>query len=585
MKATRDKPGIATGRSAPLQAKADKPAGFARSAFSSTAGLAAAVLLCAFVAQATIAARGDSVTIDEFVHLPVGLHALETGDFRQDPINPHLTRMLAALPLLAEHPVFAPPPDTAVWGFGYYFMQANAARYHDLYFAPRMMIVLLGVATAALAACWALQLYGVPAALMTLLLFAFTPSLLAHAHLVTLDMAGTFGFLAALYAAWWFLERPGEGRAALVGVALGIANLLKLSAFVLTAIVVVLCLVRAVRERKNGPPAARWIWLLALIAVTALLTLNAGYGFDGTLAPLGAATLTEGGRLATLAARAPWLRLPLPTPFVSGIDMVLEVGKGHEPSYFLLGDLSADGWWYYHLAAFAAKCPLPLLGMSLFAVAAWVAGRSRGVRDYCLFVAVLLIFAANSAFNSLYIGERHVLPVYPLLLIACAPWFARGLEGWFRPRSGRSRAVAVAAALALLWQVGGTLAVAPRYLQYFNEAAGGPEGGHRVLIDSNIDWGQDLVRLRDYMSSRNIDSVALAYFGRVDPAVYGIRYSPLERGVSKGVAVVSASFLMGRPYFWILGGRMRWVPARTYTWLQDLQPIDRVGSMFVYRLP
>ncbi|MBI5506422.1 MAG: glycosyltransferase family 39 protein [Deltaproteobacteria bacterium] len=551
----------------------------------STLGLVAAALLGIFVVQGVIAARRDSVTIDEFVSLPIGLHALRTGDLRQDPINPHVTRMLAALPLLLTRPVFAPEPATAVWGFGYHFMDANASRYHGLYFWPRMVIVLLGAATAAIAALWARRLYGPREALVVLFLFAFSPSLLAHTHLVTHDMAGTFGFVAALYAAWLFLDRPSPRSAALLGVVLGVVNLLKLSAFVLTAIVVVLCMVRALRERRSGPSPARWVGLLAMAAIVALVVLNAGYGFDGTLAPLGAANLAAGGKLATLAAAAPWLRLPLPTPFLSGVDMVFEVGKGHEPSYFLLGELSADGWWYYHLAAFAAKCPLPLLGASLLALGAWLAGRSRGLRDYCLFVPVVMVFAANSALNSLYIGERHVLPVYPLLFIATAPWVVSALDMRSRSASRAGRAAALAAAAALVWYAGATLAVAPRYLQFFNEAAGGTGGGHRVLIDSNIDWGQDLVRLREYMSARHIDSVALAYFGRVDPGIYGVRYTPLERGLSKGVAVVSASFLMGRPYFWILGGRMRWVPARSYTWLQDLEPVDRVGSMFVFRLP
>jgi hypothetical protein len=125
--------------------------------------------------------------------------------------------------------------------------------------------------------------------------------------------------------------------------------------------------------------------------------------------------------------------------------------------------------------------------------------------------------------------------------------------------------------------------VAPRYLQFFNELAGGAEGGHRWLIDSNIDWGQDLIRLREHLERERIESVSLAYFGRVNPRVYGIRFTPLTRD-SHGIAVISASFLMGRPYLWYLGGRLRWVPARTWTWLQDREPIARVGSMFVYRL-
>ncbi len=99
------------------------------------------------------------------------------------------------------------------------------------------------------------------------------------------------------------------------------------------------------------------------------------------------------------------------------------------------------------------------------------------------------------------------------------------------------------------WQLGGCLSIAPRYLEYFNELARGSRGGHTWLVDSNVDWGQDLLRLADYAKARKLESIHLADFGRVDPAVYGIHFTPLVEGESRGTAVVSAaSFLMGRPY-------------------------------------
>lgn len=551
------------------------------------ATLVAAALLATFAVQALVAANRDSVTIDEYGHLPMGLYSLRTGDLRQDPINTHVPRMLAALPLLASPPVFEPSGDPVIWALGYHLMEANQSNYQEIFVRGRSMIVLLSLLAAMVMAKWALDLYGVGAALVSLLLFAFSPSLLAHGHLVTLDMAGTLGFLLALYANWRFLDSPTTRRALVLGVAIGVANLLKLSGLVLVAMILATWAIRIATERRGALPLLEWLRLLAVCGATALLALNVGYGFDGTFSLLGDAALSPGGKLARLADSVPWLRLPLPRPFVDGIDMVLEVGKGHEPSYFLSGELSAQGWWYYHLAAFAAKCPLPVLLASLFSVGAWAAGFRRGVRQYAVMVPVLLLFAANSAFNSLYIGERHVLAAYPLLFLACSPWLAEGLVA-LRTLGGSSPWTTlggVTAAAVLAWTIVGTLAVGPRYLQFFNEAAGGAEGGHRVLIDSNIDWGQDLIRLREYMAENSVDQISLAYFGRVHPAVYGIKFVPLERGVSHGITVVSATFLMGRPYFWYLGGRMRWVPAGTYGWLLGHKPIGRVGSMFVFDLP
>lgn len=588
-RAAREAAAAATSAAPDLQGAAPPPA----RRFTPKLVVAAVLLLGVFAAQALVAARRDSVTIDEYVHLPVGLNALKSGDLRQDPINSHVPRMFAALPLLFDSATFDPPPGTMVWGFGAYFQDANRDRYHELFVKGRAMIVLLSLAAALVAAKWALDLYGPGAAVVALALFAWSPSLLAHGHLVTLDMAGTLGFLVALYANWRFLDAPSYRRAAWLGAAIGAANLLKLSGPVLVGAILATWAIRIAAEPRRRLPLRTWAGLLATTGVMTLVVLNAGYAFDGTMAPLREATLAKGGKLSRLAEAAPWLRLPLPRPFVHGVDMVLEVGKGREPSYFLHGELSAEGWWYYHLAAFAAKCPLPVLVAAVFSLATWIAGRSRGLRDYAVFVPVVLLFAANSAFNSLYIGERHVLAAYPLLFLAISPWIADALAAapWRRAATSSGAAAlvrawlpAAAASLVLAWTAAGTLAVGPRYLQFFNEWAGGPDEGHRVLIDSNIDWGQDLIRLREYMDANGIDSVALAYFGRVDPRVYGVRFTPLERGISKGKAVVSATFLMGRPYFWYLGGRMRWVPARTYEWLRGHKPVARVGSMFVFDL-
>jgi hypothetical protein len=549
-------------------------------------GWAAALLLALFAFQTAVAARRDSVTIDEFGHLPVGLYALYTGDLRVDPINPPQTRMMAALPLLLTPPAFDPTPDMSCWSMGYVLMQRNQADYQSIFVRGRAVIVLLALVLGWLVFRWASELYGPAAGTAALAFFVFSPDLLAHGHLVTLDMAGALGFTLTAYATWKMLERPTLVRATWVGVAFGIASLLKLSGFVLGAAVA--AVVGAyVCDRSRDSSAIHgsgWVARLAVMALTGLFVINAGYAFDGSFAPLSTARLDPNGSLAALATRAPGLRLPLPRPFVEGVDMVLSVGKAREPSYFLLDELSSEGWWYYHLVAFAAKTPLPALFAYAFALGAWMVGKSRGRREYALVLPVVVIFTSNTLFNSLQIGVRHVLPAHPLLMVLAAPWIADALLR-LRSSATGSRAVPFAVAIASLWYVAGTLAIAPRYLQYFNEAAGGAEGGHRVLVDSNIDWGQDLIRLREYMTKEGIESVHLAYFGRVDPRVYGIHYTPLERTSRGGRAVISASFLMGRPYFWFLGGRMRWVPAQTYAWLRDREPVARVGSMFVFDLP
>jgi hypothetical protein len=552
------------------------------------ARLVAGLLLIALVAQAAIAALRDSVTIDEFIGLPVGLYTLRTGDFRVDSMNPPLVKSFAALPLLAmrgaQAPRLSPTSEIDEWAIGYRFMEDNRETYQALFVPARCMVILAATVLGGLVLRWATELHGWPAGLVALFLFAFSPTILADAHLVTLDVAGALGWTGVAYLAWRLLEAQSALRVALLGLALGIAPALKLSGMTAPLMVALLVLVRATTERDV--PWPRWVALLIVANLLAIVIVNGLYGFAGTLTPFGEMRFSSQPMRAVTQA-LPWLRLPLPLPLLRSLDVLIAGDRPPEPTYFLAGTWSLQGWRYYHLVAFLLKTPLPMLASGFFAFAAWAVGRSPGRRDYCVFLPAILVCVANSLLNPLNIGVRHALPVYPLLAIAASPWLAAPLErmtaGLRAPRDLAGAATSVA---LLAWLLYGTATVAPRYLQYFNELAGGPENGHRWLVDSNVDWGQDLIRLSQYMRERHLDSVHLAYFGRVDPRIYGIRFTSLVEGQSHGTAVVSASLLMGRPYWvWRNPGELVWSHNGAFAWLQRLEPVDRVGSMFVFELP
>lgn len=551
------------------------------------ARLAIGVLLVALVTQAGVAAVRDSVTIDEFVGLPVGLYALQGLDFRSASMNPPFFRSFAALPLLlagSRTPRIPPPHTINDWGMGYRFMRDHPTTYQELFIPPRCMVILTAALLGAIVLQWATELYGWAAGLVALFLFSFSPNILAHAHLVTLDVSGALGWTAVAYLTWRLLDSPSASRASLLGLALGLAPVLKLSGLTIPILVSFLLLVRFSRERDES--WRRWIGLLLLAGFVALVVVNGLYRGEGMGARIGDLGL-HSRKMVALSTAAPWLRLPLPTPLLKSLDVLFVGDQPAEPAYFLHGSWSLVGWRYYHLVAFLLKTPVPLLAGGFFAFAAWAFGRSPGRRDYCVFLPIVFLFAANALLNPLNIGVRHVLPVYPLLAIAVSPWFAAPLERLATGARTRRDLVGAAAGLLLLgWFLYGSVAVAPRYLQYFNELAGGPEKGHRWLVDSNVDWGQDLIRLREYMAKRHLDSVHLAYFGRVDPRVYDIRFTPLVEGRSHGIAVVSASLLMGRPYWiWRRPGELAWSHNGAFTWLQRFTPAARIGSMFVFELP
>jgi len=216
---------------------------------------------------------------------------------------------------------------------------------------------------------------------------------------------------------------------------------------------------------------------------------------------------------------------------------------------YLDGAISVGGRAAYFPLAFLWKTPIPTLILLVAGVAALAARRVR-VGDLPLGVglaAFAATYAAASLAADLNIGHRHLLPVYPAVFaVAGAGW------AWAATRAGRAAVVALgcAAAASTAW-------AAPHFLGYFNEAAGGPLEGYRHLADSNVDWSQDLVRLREWMRREPRAPVALLQSGHA-PWPRGLEVLPLlarEPGETvapfgPGVYVVSASELVGlfKPY-------------------------------------
>jgi hypothetical protein len=178
-----------------------------------------------------------------------------------------------------------------------------------------------------------------------------------------------------------------------------------------------------------------------------------------------------------------------------------------------MGRLSEAGFPYYFLATFALKTPIPL---GLLLLMALFVGRRGPVRSEAFLFLPVLLYLGLTFTRSIDIGHRHLLPIYPFLFVAAGR--AVGVLG--RSRAPAAGAVILGALCA--WYALGTLRVHPHYLAYFNEIAGGPRNGYRWLVDSNLDWGQDLKGLKAYMDARGIPRLKLSYFGSADPAYYGI---------------------------------------------------------------
>lgn len=225
------------------------------------------------------------------------------------------------------------------------------------------------------------------------------------------------------------------------------------------------------------------------------------------------------------------------------------------------------------LFAIAACAALAHLYFPPFAlvIKQWRAARFEW---FVLIVPVVFYFLLSMQ-SSINLGVRHILPIYPFLFILLAAIL-------FKLRTIRfAKVFRIVLAAVIVVEIAEAAWIYPHYLAFFNTISGGPGAGHEYLLDSNIDWGQDLKKLKTYLDQRQISSVCLEYFGKAIPEYYGIHAAalpmnpdPRARDAVDCVAVVSVTFLYGL-----------YVPHEAFGWLRDLEPADRIGyTLYVYDL-
>ena len=559
-----------------------------------------ALALGLYAALAIVSERHKSAVFDEIIHLPPGYAALKLGDHRMNPLHPPLARVIAAWPLLFMD-VRVDPEDLAwrtsrPWEWGKRFLY----RWNDgdrLLFRGRLPMVALTMVLILAVFLWARRLWGLPAGLLALVLCVLSPELLAHGHLVTNDMPLVMFVFLSVIGFERLAERVTVWRVVAVGLAVGAAFATKFSAFAVPPILALLSFVVAWGSRplsiglagthKVTRPLTKLAVLAGVLLVAAALALVvvwASYGFHSALTPdpvvdaaMHAHDTPPASPVLRLGAELTRGRL-LPEAWVWGFLNCFK-SFASRPS-FLLGRYSDKGWWYYFPVTLALKTPIPLLVLlAAAAVLAWT--RPASARAQWFVWLPPAVFLALTMTQNINIGHRHVLALQPFLIVAASR--VASVAWASRARWGRVAVVALGCAYAA-----SVLRVHPHYLAYFNELAGGPSQGWRWLVDSNVDWGQDLPGLKQYMDAHAVPRVTLCYFGTADPGYYGIAgdrlpgYQPpppstVVRTVKPGdIVAISATHLQGLyldPEMLPLMAQFR---ART--------PIASIGhSIFIYR--
>jgi hypothetical protein len=552
-----------------------------------------AVFAVVFITLAVNSYREKSATWDEPVHLTLGYAALTRGDYRPDPEHPPLLRLWAALPLLAMGGITldttfidrTPPSEyahhVAPVAQKFLFFDNDADR---LLGPARFMIVLLGVGLGVMLFSWAYEWLGFGPAVTALVLYTVEPNLLAHASLVTTDEGATCFIFGTAYFLWRSHREPRLGNLAAVVGCFVLAVLSKFSALMLAPVVV--CLLAVAMWRAPRLKLTVAAGLLAAMGAASWIGLWAVYGFR--YAPSPSATWvyhfqTDAdvqARVPGLAKAVDWIDGHRLVPNAYSQGLLISQSKAQTRPSFLAGQYSDHGWWYYFPVAFLIKTPIAVLLWVLLGLGALI--RRRGAPDLttCLCVilppAMYVVVAMTARIN---IGVRHILPAYPFLLLLGAAGGKAVLDGF----ATRGRlAIATLATVGVVELAG----VYPHTLTFFNLLVGGPTQGEHYLVDSNLDWGQDLKGLKRWMDAQGVAHINLAYFGTADPAYYHIDrtdlpgsqfFSQAEATAPRlpGYVAISATVLSG-VYFDERGRSF-------YQRLRERTPLATIGnSIHVY---
>lgn len=591
----------------------------------------AAILLMLFGALAIISMWDDSANYDERIHLPAGYSYLTQKDMRLNPEHPPLVKDLAALPLLFMKINFpfqswgwntsltADLSRTPVWqtdvGFGNDLLYYSGNDAQKMMRYGRIPIILIGILLGFYIFRFTKKLWGDLAGIIALVFYSFSPTFLAHTRLVTTDVAAAAAFFISFYYLYKWLKAPTRRNLWVFGIVLGLGLLVKFSTFLLIPIFGFIVLVWAVLQKRYKNYIGGFIFalIIAYIIVGAVYAYHV-WNYPPQKQAIDTAFILSTFKFKPLANLSIWISsqpyLRAWGDYFLGFLMTLQRSGGGNTTYYL-GEVSANGSRSYFPVVYLIKEPLPYILLTFFALFLCIKRYRERVKKHWFsdFVELLknnpaesgmlftiIVYWVFSIQSNLNIGVRHILPTLPFIYALTARqisfWIKGGvierisdyrgfwqLFGLYWRRLKRGFIVIV----LFIWAILSVVSVGPSFLTYFNEIAGGPNNGYKFVVDSNFDWGQDILRLSQFIEKNNIKEIKMDYFSGA-PAEYYIKTAKIDsfnREVpQKGWLAVSATILMGA----CKGDK---IPCsyneRAYIWLDQYRPVAKIGySIFVY---
>jgi len=546
--------------------------------------ISAGALVAIFLALVWTAEARKSETIDEPLFIGTGVAQVILHDANFDLSHPPLLRWISGLSARyfggAQHLLRAPPTvargaidlfnfkldDTFVWSAASLY---DAGNDHDrALFWGRFPFAFFGVLAALLLFREVRQRFGNVPALAALAIFCFTPEVLAHAEWAHSDLASAATLLLAALALARALDSPTSRNDLYLGLALGAAVSVKLTGILLLPLF--LPIVALWNRPKEGSRLRFALLRLARIIAVLWCVITIFYlpeprVFDHEFMPADLGRVVggaaDGTRVHLVAAVLRWL--PLPDTFLKGIVYTALLSQ-HGQIAFFHGALRSDGWWYYFPVALLLKYPTPFVIVAAVGLVAVLRSRKLSVARKLAWTVPPLMLFGFAMVQRINIGVRSVLTIAPFLAL----WSAALLA------SARSRPARIAIFAAGAISIVSGIAAWPNFLSWFNPFFGGNPAADQWLIDSNLDWGQDLPELARLLQARGNPEVHLAYWGWARPERWRIRavdfnlrtpgYYAISRSYFSGIWGHDYDWLRALPVEEYAGGSIALIKVRPY---------------------
>ena len=559
--------------------------------------LAIMFFVALFSSKGAFGIPGDSGTVDEIAHIPSGYSYVKYLDFRLNPEHPPVAKALAGIPLAIQDNIHGLKDDWSwnginQWESGWYLLYEAGNDPAIVLFWARLPMMLLMIGLGIFLYKWATELYGKKIGLISLAIFAFYPDIIAHGRLVTTDIAAAFGYLITIYYFDKALKNITFKSVLIAGVVFGVAQSLKFSVFLLFGVLLLMAFIRAYLDMKAktstfGESLKKYLLAFIKVSAISLITIwiiyipfvwNTPKEIEHQLIESNLTNdpktqylrnflhLLEGNNITRALGH-----------YLLGVMLVFARVAGGNATY-AIGHLSDKSIPWYFPLAWMIKTPISvilLLLASLFMVASKRVKRSLDdIWTLSVILLPIVVYWGFTLKGSLNIGIRHLMPTVPFVILLIGYAIAKIFEN----KAYKKIQYVVLGLIGL--QILSVLSYYPGFIGYFNEFVPRNQR-YKYLIDSSLDWGQDLLRLKEFVDENNIEEIKVDYFGGSVPSYYIPESKEWHSsyGPTTGWLAVSATFYQSSKLVGEKEGK--W----SYHWLDEYVPEKQIGgSILVYHI-